>query len=41
MLPKLKAVYGGWEAFDYFAPKEIGFMAAELAGTKRRPVPAP
>ncbi len=41
VLPKLKAVYGGWEAFDYFAPKEIGFMAAELAGTKRRPVPAP
>ena len=41
VLPKMKAVYGGWEAFDYFAPKEIGFMAAELAGTKRRPVPQP
>ena len=41
VLPKLRAVYGSWTAFDHFAPKEIGFMAAELAGTKRRPVPAP
>jgi glyoxylase-like metal-dependent hydrolase (beta-lactamase superfamily II) len=37
--PKLKARYGDWDAFDYFAAKEIGFMDAELAGTKRVPVP--
>lgn len=41
VLPKLKAAYGGWAAFDYFAPKEIAFMDAELAGTKRRPIPQP
>jgi cyclase len=41
VLPKMKARYGGWAAFDYFAPKEIGFMNAELAGTKRVPVPVP
>jgi cyclase len=38
--PKLKARYGGWDAFDYFAAKEIGFMDAELAGTKRVPTPS-
>ena len=37
--PKLKARYGDWDAFDYFAAKEIGFMEAELAGTKRVPTP--
>jgi len=39
VLPKLKTRYGGWDGFDYFAPKEIGFMDAELAGTKRVPIP--
>jgi len=37
--PKLKARYGGWDGFDYFAAKEIGFMDAELAGTKQTPKP--
>lgn len=37
--PVLKAKYGSWDAFDYFAAKEIGFMADELADKKRRPVP--
>jgi glyoxylase-like metal-dependent hydrolase (beta-lactamase superfamily II) len=39
VLPQMKARYGDWGSFDYFAPKEIGFMEAELAGTKRIPVP--
>jgi len=38
--PRLKARYGDWASFDYFAPKEIGFMDAELAGTKRVPTPS-
>lgn len=37
--PQLKARFGDWDLFDYFAPKEIGFMEAELAGTKRIPKP--
>jgi cyclase len=41
VLPKMKAVYGDWAAFGYFAPKEIGFMSAELDGTKHVPVPVP
>ena len=41
VLPKMKARYGPWAAFDYFAPREIGFMDAELAGTKIRPAPVP
>ncbi len=40
VLPRMKAKYGAWAAFDYFAPREIGFMEAELAGTKRTPPPA-
>jgi cyclase len=40
VLPEMKARYGDWGAFGYFAPKQIGFMDAELAGTKRVPVPA-
>lgn len=36
-LPPLKAKYGSWGLFDASAAKEIGFMAAELAGTKRVP----
>ncbi|HVY89050.1 MAG TPA: MBL fold metallo-hydrolase [Hyphomonadaceae bacterium] len=37
VLPKMKAKYGSWLAFDYFASKEIGFMSDELAGKKRVP----
>lgn len=33
------AVPDAKEAFGYFVPKELGYMEAELAGTKRRPVP--
>jgi glyoxylase-like metal-dependent hydrolase (beta-lactamase superfamily II) len=40
VLPRMKAKYGDWTAFGYFAPKEIGYMEAELAGTKRVPTPA-
>jgi glyoxylase-like metal-dependent hydrolase (beta-lactamase superfamily II) len=40
VLPKMKSKYGDWAAFGYFAPLEIGFMDAELAGTKTIPVPA-
>ena len=40
VLPQMKARYGDWASFDYFAPKEIGFMEAELTGTKVIPVPA-
>jgi glyoxylase-like metal-dependent hydrolase (beta-lactamase superfamily II) len=35
--PKLAARFGRWDAFDYFASKEIAFTEAELAGTKRFP----
>lgn len=38
-LPEFKQRHGDWEAFSYFAPKELGFMDDELAGKKRRPVP--
>jgi cyclase len=41
VLPEMKARYGDWAAFDYFAAKEIGFMNAELAGAKRVPIPVP
>ena len=40
VLPLLKARDGDWEGFDRVAPREIRFMDAELAGTKRVPVPA-
>lgn len=41
VLPALRARYGDWDAFSYFAPREIGFMEAELTGSKRTPkVPA-
>ena len=39
--PKLKAAYPDWSISDRAAAAEIGFMDAELAGTKRRPVPQP
>jgi glyoxylase-like metal-dependent hydrolase (beta-lactamase superfamily II) len=38
VLPQMRARYGDWASFDYFAPKEIAFMEAELAGTKRVPL---
>jgi glyoxylase-like metal-dependent hydrolase (beta-lactamase superfamily II) len=37
VLPQMRTRYGDWASFDYFAPKEIAFMEAELAGTKRIP----
>jgi cyclase len=39
VMPKLKARYPDWTAVDRGGPREIGFMAAELKGTKRVPVP--
>jgi cyclase len=40
VLPKMKARFGDWDAFDYFAPRQIAFAEAELNGTKRIPTPA-
>lgn len=40
VLPQLKQTYGSWHYFDYFAQHNIEQTAAELAGTKRVPVPA-
>lgn len=40
VLPELKARYAGWSYFDYFARHNVEQTEAELAGTKRRPVPA-
>lgn len=39
VLPALKAKYGDWGYFDYFATHNIEQTEAELAGTKNRPVP--
>ena len=39
VLPVLKQKYGDWGAFDYFAVHNIEQTEAELAGTKKRPVP--
>jgi glyoxylase-like metal-dependent hydrolase (beta-lactamase superfamily II) len=39
VLPKLKALHGDWDHLDRSAPREIRYMEAELAGTKRVPVP--
>lgn len=41
VLPQLKRAYGNWSYFDYFARHNVEQTAAELAGTKRVPVPAP
>jgi cyclase len=41
VLPKLKPTYGGWFAFDFFAPKNIVQTEAELTGKKEFPPPAP
>jgi cyclase len=39
VLAAIKPRYGGWGYFDYFAKNNIEQTDAELAGTKRRPVP--
>ena len=39
--PKLKALHPDWPISDRAATFEIRYMADELAGTKRRPVPQP
>ena len=41
LLPGLKKEYGSWGFFDHFIQRNIEQTAAELAGTKRRPVPLP
>ncbi|HET7922834.1 MAG TPA: MBL fold metallo-hydrolase [Gammaproteobacteria bacterium] len=41
VMPALKRTYGGWKYFDYFARQNIEQTAAELAGSKRLPVPLP
>ena len=38
-LDALSLKYGAWDGFGRMAPREIPQMAAELAGTKRVPVP--
>ena len=40
VLPGLKQKYGDWGYFDYFAAHNIEQTEAELAGTKKVPVPA-
>jgi len=39
VLPGLKHHYGDWDYFDYFAVHNIEQTEAELAGTKKRPMP--
>lgn len=39
VLPALKLQYGTWGYFDYFAQHNVEQTDAELAGTKKRPVP--
>jgi cyclase len=39
--PKLRASNPGWTVSDRSAAAEVRYMADELAGTKRRPVPRP
>jgi cyclase len=39
--PKLKALHPDWTISDRSAAFEVRYMAQELAGTKRRPVPQP
>ena len=38
VLPPFKARHGDWESVERSAPREIRFMDAELAGTKRMPI---
>jgi cyclase len=39
--PKLKALHPDWTISDRAAAAEVRYMDQELAGTKKRPVPAP
>jgi glyoxylase-like metal-dependent hydrolase (beta-lactamase superfamily II) len=39
--PKLRALHPDWTISDRAAAAEVRYMADELAGTKRRPVPVP
>ncbi len=39
-LPVFAKEHGEWRAFEHFAPLQLRFMDAELAGTKRVPKPA-
>ncbi|HEY3646156.1 MAG TPA: MBL fold metallo-hydrolase [Gammaproteobacteria bacterium] len=39
VLATLKPQYGGWGYFDYFSKSNVEQTDAELAGTKKRPVP--
>lgn len=39
--PKLRALHPDWTISDRAAAAEVRYMADELAGTKRRPVPQP
>lgn len=39
--PKLKVLHPDWSISDRAAAAEVRYMNQELAGTKRRPVPAP
>lgn len=41
VLTQLKGSYGSWNYFDYFAEKNIAQTVAELASSKRLPVPLP
>lgn len=41
VLAQMKARYGSWNFFTYFAAKNIAQTVAELAGTKALPEPAP
>jgi hypothetical protein len=39
--PKLRTLHADWTISDRAAAAEVRYMADELAGTKRRPVPVP
>jgi glyoxylase-like metal-dependent hydrolase (beta-lactamase superfamily II) len=39
VVPKLKALHSDWTISDRSAAAEVRYMAEELAGTKKRPVP--
>jgi glyoxylase-like metal-dependent hydrolase (beta-lactamase superfamily II) len=41
VIPKLRAIHPDWPIGDRAAAAEVRYMADELAGTKRRPVPRP
>jgi cyclase len=40
-LATIKAQYGSWGYFDYFAQHNVEQTDAELSGTKKRPIPPP